>query len=57
MIRRGQPAFAVAVRGMLYVHLSVRTGTTDMHSGMFGAAALNATHALMAALSGVLPGL
>ena len=56
MIRRGQPAFAVAVRGMLYVHLSVRTGTTDMHSGMFGAAALNATHALMAALSGVLPG-
>ena len=57
MIRRGQPAFAVAVRGMLYFHLSVRTGTTDMHSGMFGAAALNATHALMAALSGVLPGL
>ena len=56
MIRRGQPAFAVAVRGMLYVHLTVRTGTTDMHSGMFGAAALNATHALMAALSGVLPG-
>jgi acetylornithine deacetylase/succinyl-diaminopimelate desuccinylase-like protein len=56
MIRRGQPAFAVAVRGMLYVHLSVRTGTTDMHSGMFGAAALNATHALMEALSGVLPG-
>ena len=56
MIRRGQPAFAVAVRGMLYLHLSVRTGTTDMHSGMFGAAALNATHALMAALSGVLPG-
>jgi acetylornithine deacetylase/succinyl-diaminopimelate desuccinylase-like protein len=56
MIRRGQPAFSVAVRGMLYLHLRVRTGTTDMHSGMFGAAALNATHALMAALSGVLPG-
>jgi acetylornithine deacetylase/succinyl-diaminopimelate desuccinylase-like protein len=56
MIRRGQPAFAVAVRGMLYFHVRVRTGTTDMHSGMFGAAALNATHALIGALSGVLPG-
>jgi acetylornithine deacetylase/succinyl-diaminopimelate desuccinylase-like protein len=55
MIRRGQPAFAIAVRGMLYFHLHVRTGTTDMHSGMFGSAALNATHALAAALSGVLP--
>ena len=50
MIRRGQPAFMVGVRGMVYLHLRVRTGATDMHSGMFGAAALNATHALMAAL-------
>jgi acetylornithine deacetylase/succinyl-diaminopimelate desuccinylase-like protein len=57
MIRRGLPAFAVAVRGMLYFHVRVRTGTTDMHSGMFGNAAMNAVHALMAALSGVLPGL
>ena len=56
MIRRGQPAFMVGVRGMVYLHLHVRTGATDMHSGMFGAAALNATHALMAALSAVLPG-
>ena len=55
MVRRGQPAFMVGVRGMVYVHLRVRTGKTDMHSGMFGAAALNATHALMAALSAVLP--
>jgi acetylornithine deacetylase/succinyl-diaminopimelate desuccinylase-like protein len=56
MIRRGQPAFMVGVRGMVYLHLCVRTGTSDMHSGMFGAAALNATHALMAALAAVLPG-
>ena len=55
MIRRGQPAFMVGVRGMVYLHLRVRTGATDMHSGMFGAAALNATHALMTALSVVLP--
>ncbi len=56
MIRRGLPAFAIAVRGMLYFHLRVRTGTTDMHSGMFGSAALNASHALMAALRAVQPG-
>ena len=56
MIRRGQPGFMVGVRGMVYLHLRVRTGATDMHSGMFGAAALNAAHALMAALAPVLPG-
>ena len=50
MVRREQPIFMVGVRGMVYLHLRVRTGTTDMHSGMFGAAALNATHALMTAL-------
>ena len=55
MIRRRQPAFMVGVRGMIYLHLRVRTGATDMHSGMFGAAALNATHALMAALGAVVP--
>jgi len=55
MVRRGQPVFYVGVRGMLYFHVRVRTGTTDMHSGMFGNAALNASHALMAALAAVLP--
>lgn len=56
MVRRGQPIFYVGVRGMLYFHVRVKTGTTDMHSGMFGAAALNATHALLAALAKVVPG-
>ena len=56
MASRELPIFYVGVRGMLYFHLHVRTGTTDMHSGMFGAAALNATHALMGALANVLPG-
>jgi acetylornithine deacetylase/succinyl-diaminopimelate desuccinylase-like protein len=56
MVGRGQPSFMVGVRGMIYLHLHVRTGRGDMHSGMFGAAALNATHALMAALASVLPG-
>jgi acetylornithine deacetylase/succinyl-diaminopimelate desuccinylase-like protein len=55
MASRTLPIFYVGVRGMLYFHLRVRTGTTDMHSGMFGAAALNATHALMNALAKVAP--
>jgi len=55
MASREQPIFYVGVRGMLYFHLRVRTGITDMHSGMFGAAALNATHALMSALANVVP--
>jgi acetylornithine deacetylase/succinyl-diaminopimelate desuccinylase-like protein len=33
----------------------VRTGERDLHSGLFGGAALNATHALMRTLEGVLP--
>jgi acetylornithine deacetylase/succinyl-diaminopimelate desuccinylase-like protein len=56
MVRRGQPALMVGVRGMVYAHLHVRTGRTDMHSGMFGGAALNAMHALMTALAAVTPG-
>ena len=56
MARRDLPQFYVGVRGMLYFHLRVRTGTTDMHSGMYGGAALNAIHALLQALSGVVAG-
>jgi acetylornithine deacetylase/succinyl-diaminopimelate desuccinylase-like protein len=55
MIRRGVPAFNVATRGVVYFHLRLRTGVRDLHSGMYGGAALNAMHALMTTLSGVLP--
>jgi acetylornithine deacetylase/succinyl-diaminopimelate desuccinylase-like protein len=55
MIRRGLPAFNVATRGVVYFHVRVRTGARDLHSGIYGGAALNATHALMQTLSGVLP--
>lgn len=48
MIRRGLPAFNVATRGIVYFHLKVRTGGRDLHSGMYGGAALNALHALTA---------
>jgi acetylornithine deacetylase/succinyl-diaminopimelate desuccinylase-like protein len=55
MPKRGQPAFYVATRGVCYFHVRVRTGEKDLHSGTFGGAALNATHALMQTLSGVVP--
>src|SRR5262249_27705179 len=55
MIRRGVPAFNVATRGVLYFHVRVRTGARDLHSGIYGGAALNALHALMQTLGGVLP--
>ncbi|MFL5922245.1 MAG: M20/M25/M40 family metallo-hydrolase [Gaiellaceae bacterium] len=53
MTTRGVPEFAVATRGLVYFHLTVRTGGRDLHSGLFGGAALNATHALVQILSAV----
>ncbi len=50
MIRRDVPAFNVATRGMAYFHVTLRTGERDLHSGMYGGAALNAAHALIKTL-------
>lgn len=55
-LKVGVPSFDVAVRGMGYFHVKVRTGERDLHSGLFGGAALNAMHALMRVLQGVLAG-
>ena len=55
MPRRGQPAFYIATRGLCYFHVRVRTGGRDLHSGVFGGAALNGMHALMQTLSGLAP--
>jgi acetylornithine deacetylase/succinyl-diaminopimelate desuccinylase-like protein len=55
MPKRGQPAFYIATRGLCYFHVRVRSGGRDLHSGSYGGAALNGTHALMQTLSGVLP--
>jgi acetylornithine deacetylase/succinyl-diaminopimelate desuccinylase-like protein len=55
MERRGVPALCTATRGVISFSLEVAAGARDLHSGMFGNAALNATHALMHALSGILP--
>jgi acetylornithine deacetylase/succinyl-diaminopimelate desuccinylase-like protein len=53
MIRRGLPAFNVATRGMAYFHVTLRTGERDLHSGMYGGAALNAAHAMIKTLGGL----
>jgi acetylornithine deacetylase/succinyl-diaminopimelate desuccinylase-like protein len=55
MERRGVPALCTATRGVMSFDLLVRTGARDLHSGVFGNAALNATHALAQALGGILP--
>lgn len=53
MPRRGLPFFFVGTRGLLYYHLTVTTGTHDLHSGFYGGAAMNATHVLLGLLSAV----
>jgi len=54
MIRRGLPAFDVATRGLCYFHVVLRTGERDLHSGMYGGAALNAAHALVRTLDALI---
>jgi acetylornithine deacetylase/succinyl-diaminopimelate desuccinylase-like protein len=54
MTTRGVPEFNVATRGLVYFHLVLRTGGRDLHSGVYGGAALNALHALNVALSAVM---
>lgn len=53
MIDRGVPAFNIATRGLVYFHVTLRTGERDLHSGIFGGAALNAAHALVQTLGTV----
>jgi acetylornithine deacetylase/succinyl-diaminopimelate desuccinylase-like protein len=55
MVDADTPAITLATRGMVFAHVEVRTGARPVHSGMYGGAALNAFHALHAALAAVLP--
>jgi acetylornithine deacetylase/succinyl-diaminopimelate desuccinylase-like protein len=43
----------VGTRGLVYLHVRLRTGERDLHSGIFGGAALNAVHALVDTLRAV----
>jgi acetylornithine deacetylase/succinyl-diaminopimelate desuccinylase-like protein len=54
MLRRDVPIFDLATRGLIAFDVKVRTGERDLHSGMYGGAALNAIHVLMRLLSTVL---
>ncbi len=55
MTERDKPEFTIATRGLVAFDLTVRTGSSDLHSGIFGNAGLNAIHALMTCLSALLP--
>jgi len=47
------PAVTVGLRGMAMVFVTVRTGERDLHSGLYGGAALNAAHVLQLMLANV----
>ena len=53
MVARDRPAFDIATRGIAYFHVTLRSGERDLHSGLYGGAALNAAHALMRTLGAV----
>ncbi len=55
MVAPDVPAFYVGTRGLVYFHVTLRSGEKDLHSGVFGGAALNAAHALMRTLGAVVP--
>ena len=46
MESRDLPALSIATRGLAAFNIRVRTGERDLHSGMYGNAAMNAIHAL-----------
>jgi len=53
MIARDVPAFNVTTRGLVYFHVTLRSGERDLHSGHYGGAALNAVTALCELLASV----
>jgi acetylornithine deacetylase/succinyl-diaminopimelate desuccinylase-like protein len=46
LVAPGWPALTTGVRGIITAALDVSTGRRDVHSGMYGGAALNAAHVL-----------
>jgi acetylornithine deacetylase/succinyl-diaminopimelate desuccinylase-like protein len=56
MIDESRPAIYIAVRGVVMAHVRVRTGERDLHSGVYGGAAMNAAHVLTQMLAQVVPG-
>jgi acetylornithine deacetylase/succinyl-diaminopimelate desuccinylase-like protein len=56
MVRMDVPAFSLATRGLIAFDVKVTTGERDLHSGMYGGAALNAIHVLMRIFEAVTAG-
>jgi len=56
MLRMDVPVFDLATRGLVAFDVKVRTGERDLHSGMYGGAALNAIHVLLRMFETVLAG-
>jgi acetylornithine deacetylase/succinyl-diaminopimelate desuccinylase-like protein len=54
-LRPGLPAFCLATRGLVALEIAVTTGERDLHSGIYGGAALNAIHVLVDALAALFP--
>jgi acetylornithine deacetylase/succinyl-diaminopimelate desuccinylase-like protein len=54
-LRPGLPAFCLATRGLAALEIVVTTADRDLHSGIYGGAALNATHVLVDALAALFP--
>jgi acetylornithine deacetylase/succinyl-diaminopimelate desuccinylase-like protein len=50
------PVLDLATRGLIAFDVTVSTGERDLHSGMYGGAALNAIHVLMRCFGAVLAG-
>ncbi|HEY5389594.1 MAG TPA: M20/M25/M40 family metallo-hydrolase, partial [Solirubrobacteraceae bacterium] len=50
------PAITVGLRGVVMLHLEVRTARRNLHSGMYGGSVLNALHVMQSILAEVLPG-
>jgi acetylornithine deacetylase/succinyl-diaminopimelate desuccinylase-like protein len=56
MADEATPAITVGLRGVAMLHVTVRGGRRDVHSGVYGGSVVNALHALHAMLAAVLPG-
>ena len=53
-VERGRPALTTGVRGVATGRFSVRTATSDAHSGIYGGAVLNAAHVLASLIAGTI---
>ena len=55
MVDRETPSFNLALRGIALYRVTVKTGQRDLHSGVFGGAALNAAHVVSSLLADLAP--